>query len=75
MTYVEWRLYHLEYVALWSSELSGVFSLEVHYKVEVVPNVVLLNNVFVERHVFVLKGTSRETCACGGGEGVWELGG
>ncbi len=41
-----------------------------HYKVEVVPNVVLLNDVFVERHVFVLKGTSRETCACGGGEGV-----
>ncbi len=26
--------------------------------------------MFVERHVFVLKGTSRETCACGGGEGV-----
>ncbi len=41
-----------------------------HYKVEVVPNVVLLNDVFVERHVLVLKGTSRETCACGGGEGV-----
>lgn len=61
-TYMKRRLYHFVDVALWSSELSGVLGLEVHYEVEVVPHIVLLDNVLVECNILVLKVSARKTC-------------
>ncbi len=60
-----------------------VFGLEVHYvyKVEVVPNVVLLNDVFVEHHVLVLSHFAGDLCmwgcmgkVCGRWRPVWGVG-
>ena len=59
---MERRLNHLVDVALWSSKLSCVLRLEVHYEIEVVPNVVFLCNVELERNVLIFKITTGETC-------------
>ena len=55
------RLDLVVHIALWARELSGVLDLEVHYEVQVVPHIVVLEDVVSERHVLVLKLGTRET--------------
>ena len=46
---------HVADIALWSSELSGFFGLDVDNEVEVVPQTVLLFDVLLKCHLLVLK--------------------
>lgn len=55
-------LYHLSHVALGACVLSGVFNFDEHDKEQVVPHVVLLLDVLLERHGLVVELVPLQTC-------------
>ena len=62
LTYEEGRFDLVIHVTLRPSELRGALDSEVHYEVEIVPHLVVVDNVILVRHIPVLKICSREAC-------------
>ena len=58
-THMKGRFNSLIDIALWTSKLCRVFSLEVYNKVKIVPHVVFMFRVMVKCYIFVFKIPSR----------------